>query len=617
MPSLVTKNSDLSRQHRRGAVGRALAEMPNHVLASAPAVAARPNRQHRLPHPLRCEDHPLARHRAGDRAAADQAGQLPADLAGGRLVGVEHLPAEHDQFQPARRCARGSASCTSRSSRAWPTSSASSSNVRCRCERRGRPRSSARACPASRRTSPECRSRSPDRRRARGCWRGPTRPCSRRTPSADCDARADCRRNRRPPNRRCRNARRRGGRRSPAKGWRSCATARRTDAAAFRPISLAAVDAGRPPRHLAGPFDRGPSSCRSSAAAASRCRPAWSRKMLFSQMAGVLLPHSGSGHSPRDAQRLVPNDGQIGLAARAVAVRPAPLRPIVGPRRRTRRRQRMHESEQTARSSPRDHRESHVAGRPNAPATRASARDVARRDEPSGSQRCDRRGGSGCSADVQVGCDSLAPIILRRRLGNQQRHFQRLLVVQTRVHVAAIGAAQVRLAQPAGAADALGDVLAGQLEMHAAEHRAQPAVNLERGARVRRGCRRSRGFSRRFASAACCRASGRNTRARSARDAEPLRPAAADTPRSGRRRSDGSTSAGPVRFRDSERRPDRSVARASSSGRPSARSDWRCRGSIRRGRRPTARVRSPSQGKCVVRLYHLPPGGACRVCACS
>ena len=56
--------------------------------------------------------------------------------------------------------------------------------------------------------------------------------------------------------------------------------------------------------------------------------------MASPQMAGVLLPHSGSGHCQTMPDVLFQAMGQIRLPARAVAVRPAPLRPIVGPRGR-------------------------------------------------------------------------------------------------------------------------------------------------------------------------------------------------------------------------------------------------------------------------------------------
>ena len=112
--------------------------------------------------------------------------------------------------------------------------------------------------------------------------------------------------------------------------------------------------------------------------------------------------------------------------------------------------------------------------------------------------------------------------------GDQQGHLQRLLVVQPRIDVAAIRLAEIGLAQSAGPADALRDVLAGQLEMDAAENRAQPLVNFKGLIQFARGCRRSRGSSRRWKSATCCRASGRSTRARSCRGGGWPRPAAAE-----------------------------------------------------------------------------------------
>src|SRR5579863_5946135 len=59
------------------------------------------------------------------------------------------------------------------------------------------------------------------------------------------------------------------------------------------------------------------------------------------------------------------------------------------------------------------------------------------------------------------------------------RHLERLLVVQARIDAALVRALEVGLRQPARAADAFGDVLAGQLDVHASEPRAELGVQRE------------------------------------------------------------------------------------------------------------------------------------------
>ena len=53
-------------------------------------------------------------------------------------------------------------------------------------------------------------------------------------------------------------------------------------------------------------------------------------------------------------------------------------------------------------------------------------------------------------------------------------------MVQSRVDARAIGARQVRIGEPARPAGAFSDIVAGELDVHAAEMRAQLGVNAER-----------------------------------------------------------------------------------------------------------------------------------------
>src|SRR5512139_1730355 len=63
---------------------------------------------------------------------------------------------------------------------------------------------------------------------------------------------------------------------------------------------------------------------------------------------------------------------------------------------------------------------------------------------------------------------------------DSQRRLERLLVVEARIDTRLVRALEIELRQTACATDALGDVLAGQLDVHAAEPRAELAVELER-----------------------------------------------------------------------------------------------------------------------------------------
>ena len=224
MPSLVTRNN-----HSPQITGVELSGVPCescHTTSAGLRLPSPPGRTANIGSFMPCvtKINPCRGHRAGDRAAADQIGQA-AKAACRWPDRRRRAPARPSPPTPAGRCSStGWASYTNRNfsrvaavmrivfQRSWPVPD------------RVRRRSSAKACPANRRTNLECRSRSPDRRKARGCWRGPTRSCSRRSPSASFAARIAGRRNRRPPDRRCRNAPRRAGRRSRAKGWRNCAS---------------------------------------------------------------------------------------------------------------------------------------------------------------------------------------------------------------------------------------------------------------------------------------------------------------------------------------------------------------------------------------------------------
>src|SRR5262245_15746114 len=62
---------------------------------------------------------------------------------------------------------------------------------------------------------------------------------------------------------------------------------------------------------------------------------------------------------------------------------------------------------------------------------------------------------------------------------DQQRHFQRLLIIQARIDLALVRPRQIRFAGPARPAGAFGDVLAGQFKMHAPKVRAYLRMNLK------------------------------------------------------------------------------------------------------------------------------------------
>src|SRR5688500_17872878 len=74
-------------------------------------------------------------------------------------------------------------------------------------------------------------------------------------------------------------------------------------------------------------------------------------------------------------------------------------------------------------------------------------------------------------------CDS----VCAARTGDAHRQFQRLFVVEPRVDGRAIGPREFAVRQAARAARTLRDVIAGQLEMHAAEDRIVLVVDAECG----------------------------------------------------------------------------------------------------------------------------------------
>ena len=324
------QEQELAPDDRRGTIGRVPVGLPDDILSRAFPLATGPHRQERLPHALRGVDHLLRGHGAGDRATADQVGQIPQPPAALGLDRRRESVRPGPPTPAGRRWARGSEWYRNRSFRGWPPSDASSSIAPGQSVCRGPRRSSARACPAGRHTNPACRPRSRGCRRARDCWRVPTRSCSRHSPSANCDAKAACRRSRTRPDRRCRSERRPIRRPSRARGWHNCATRGTTVASAARHSSLAAPCSAWRQRQPGG-------STRSGRfpVLIFNSRSFWLstwvvRKMESPQTTGVLSPHSGNGHRQTTPEVVGPRHGQVGLAARAVVVRPSPLRPVLG-----------------------------------------------------------------------------------------------------------------------------------------------------------------------------------------------------------------------------------------------------------------------------------------------
>src|SRR5687768_10580861 len=60
-----------------------------------------------------------------------------------------------------------------------------------------------------------------------------------------------------------------------------------------------------------------------------------------------------------------------------------------------------------------------------------------------------------------------------------ERGLERLLVIEPRIDAALVRALEIRLGQPARATNALGDVFTGELDVHAAESRAELLMQLE------------------------------------------------------------------------------------------------------------------------------------------
>src|SRR5579863_1208357 len=74
----------------------------------------------------------------------------------------------------------------------------------------------------------------------------------------------------------------------------------------------------------------------------------------------------------------------------------------------------------------------------------------------------------------------LSGVRLAHHARNQHRHLQGLLIIQTWIHLGTVSALEVVVAQVARAAQTLRDILARQLEMHAAQAAGAGAVNRER-----------------------------------------------------------------------------------------------------------------------------------------
>ena len=85
------------------------------------------------------------------------------------------------------------------------------------------------------------------------------------------------------------------------------------------------------------------------------------------------------------------------------------------------------------------------------------------------------------SADASPRCRlNAAPVsVMAAGAARSAAPLQRLLVVEARIDAGLVRALEVGLREAARAADALGDVLAGELEVHAAEARAELGVELE------------------------------------------------------------------------------------------------------------------------------------------
>ena len=96
-------------------------------------------------------------------------------------------------------------------------------------------------------------------------------------------------------------------------------------------------------------------------------------------------------------------------------------------------------------------------------------------------------------------------------LGDHERQVERLAAVQPRVAGRLVALVQVGLDDLVAAADALGHVVAGELDVDAARVGAERAVDLEEARPPRRARRRAGGSCGRSAPRTCCRASGRRS----------------------------------------------------------------------------------------------------------
>ena len=123
---------------------------------------------------------------------------------------------------------------------------------------------------------------------------------------------------------------------------------------------------------------------------------------------------------------------------------------------------------------------------------------------------------------------------------NTHGDFHRLLVVETWVHGGLVGPGQVAVRKPPCAARALGDVLARELEVHAAEVGSRLLVPPGMQPRAPSGFCRSGASSHHRTCSRYCHASGRKSRVRANRSRAPPKSTRADAPRPSWRRNDGS-----------------------------------------------------------------------------
>ena len=91
----------------------------------------------------------------------------------------------------------------------------------------------------------------------------------------------------------------------------------------------------------------------------------------------------------------------------------------------------------------------------------------------------ERRSTVGASCRAGHGVVAVPAPLGDQPLGDAERELERLLDVQPRVARGLVAAAQVGRGQLGGAADALGDVVAGQLDVQAARMGAQRGVHVE------------------------------------------------------------------------------------------------------------------------------------------